>query len=68
VAWALVLGYLAVTQAVYLATPLELEWLLATTLDRIIGVMVPAAVFLCVREVSSIKATHNDRQGEPRAS
>lgn len=50
-AWSLVLGYFAIVQAVYLATPLELPWLLATSLDRVIGTMVPAVVFLSIREI-----------------
>lgn len=49
--WAVVGGYGAVIFGVYLTTALELEWLLRTTLDRLVGGLVPAVVVLAIWEL-----------------
>jgi hypothetical protein len=49
--WLFFAGYLAVAGAVYLTTPQDVETLL-NTLYRILQVLVPAAIFLAIREVA----------------
>jgi hypothetical protein len=49
--WGVVAGYGAVIGGVYLATALDVEWLLRTTLDRMVGDLVPAVVVLSVLEI-----------------
>jgi hypothetical protein len=56
VAWIILLVYLAATQIVYLTTPTNFDHLLNSTLHRIVQVLVPAAVFLSVREVAMLQA------------
>jgi hypothetical protein len=49
--WALVACYGAVIGGVYLTTRLELAWLLGSTLDRMVGDLVPAIVVLSLWEI-----------------
>jgi hypothetical protein len=49
--WALISGYGIAIGTVYLTTALELEWLLRTTLDRMVGDIVPAIVVLALLEI-----------------
>jgi hypothetical protein len=53
-AWAFVAGYLAMVMAVYIATPLELDWLLETSLERVMSVMVPAVAYLCLLSLAPL--------------
>jgi hypothetical protein len=55
VAWATLLLYLLMTQLVYLSTPLDFHHLLNSTLPRIVQVLVPAVVFLSIREVALLQ-------------
>jgi len=49
--WLFFTGYLAIAGGVYLTTPQDVEILL-NTLYRILQVLVPAAIFLAIREVA----------------
>lgn len=62
-AWAFVLGYFLVTQAVLLFTPLDLEWLVIDTYFRLIGTMAPAAIYLSVREIALLGTESGERAG-----
>ena len=48
----LVLGYFAATMVVYLSTSQPLDWLLATSLGRVMTHLVPAAVYLALVAVA----------------
>lgn len=49
--WAVMGGYLAVLVAVYVLTPQDLEWLLVTSLPRVVGACVPGLVLLAVHSL-----------------
>lgn len=51
IGWGVVGAYAAAIGGVYLGTTLELKWLLQTTLDRMIGDLVPALVVLSLWEI-----------------
>lgn len=49
--WAIIAGYGTAIGGVYLTTTLDLDWLLRTTLDRMVGDLVPAIVVLALWEI-----------------
>jgi hypothetical protein len=51
-AWGVLLAYLAAVMAVYLQAPQDLGWLMSTSLVRVMGAMVPAAVYLSISTIS----------------
>jgi len=55
--WWVVGAYAAVIGGVYLGTSLELEWLLRTTIDRMVGHVVPAIVVLSLWEIWPMTAS-----------
>lgn len=55
--WGVAGAYAAVVCGVYLGTGLELEWLLRTTLDRMVGDLVPALVVLSLWEIWPTETT-----------
>jgi len=56
--WALVTGYFAVLCGVYISAPLDLNWLIATSVPRVFSVFGPATLFLVLVSVVG-------RPGEP---
>lgn len=52
--WLFLGGYALAFLTVYVVTPLDPDWLIGSTLDRLVGMVVPAAVLLTVREVGSL--------------
>lgn len=62
--WAVVAGYGVAIGGVYLTTSVDLEWLLHTTLDRLLGDLVPAVVVLALWEAWGSAGVELG-QGEP---
>lgn len=55
--WLVVGCYLAALVVVYLWTPQDIGWLLTTTLPRVLGPLVPVAVYLALRSVGGSGAS-----------
>jgi hypothetical protein len=52
-AWLVLAVYFTIICAVYLLTPHDLAWLIDTSLPRVLGVFVPALVFISVHTVAA---------------
>lgn len=60
--WSVMASYFACICAVYLQAPVDLNWLLQTSLSRVLSVLVPAAVYLSIASAAR-HGERNDRTG-----
>lgn len=63
-AW-LAMGYFAALMAVYLSTAQPLDWLLATSLERVMSHLVPAGVFLTLLTLAPVGSRRDARPPGP---
>ena len=66
--WVFLGGYTLAFLTVYVVTPLDPDWLIGSTLDRLVGMVIPAAVLLTVREVGSLRRDVAGAMGGSRAA